>query len=330
MQQEALFEIGYFLIASSVLATIAAGSLLWIFWLTGKRKWNLCGDRSSELVTRLPQPFPRWSFPDFLLMFGLMLVVGTLMSQWSASDVIVDGVAVQSDENTPLPPSDAMPTQSEAEIAANPEPKATATSLVKLVRIHLIVNVSLFVILLLHLRVVQGATLSHLSLIPRASDLRRGMVAAVWILAPVLILNVIVVNFIEYEHKVTDLLAIQNDFATFAFLLFSAAFVTPVVEEFQFRLLLQGGLQKLADPYTGGDPTASWRPTAWWPVLVSSLFFALMHFGQGGAPIALFFLSIGLGFLYQRTGRLYPAILVHMILNGATLCMEFCRINANL
>ncbi len=71
-------------------------------------------------------------------------------------------------------------------------------------------------------------------------------------------------------------------------------------------------------------------PKTAWPVYVTSALFALMHFGQGAAPIPLFFLSLGLGFLYQRTGRLFPAIVVHMLLNGATLCMEFCRVNSAL
>ena len=77
-----------------------------------------------------------------------------------------------------------------------------------------------------------------------------------------------------------------------------------------------------------GESMEAWNPTKRWPILVSSLVFALLHLGQGGAPIPLFFLAVGLGFLYQRTGRLTPCIVVHMLLNGTMLLLEFSKIGA--
>ena len=55
-----------------------------------------------------------------------------------------------------------------------------------------------------------------------------------------------------------------------------------------------------------------------------------MHLGQGAAPIPLFILAVGLGLLYQRTGRIVPCIIVHMLLNAMTLWIEFCRLNSGL
>jgi membrane protease YdiL (CAAX protease family) len=55
------------------------------------------------------------------------------------------------------------------------------------------------------------------------------------------------------------------------------------------------------------------------PVLVSSTLFASMHLGQGAAPIPLFVLAVGLGWLMQRTGSLIPCIIVHMLLNNWSL-----------
>jgi membrane protease YdiL (CAAX protease family) len=57
------------------------------------------------------------------------------------------------------------------------------------------------------------------------------------------------------------------------------------------------------------------------PVLLSSSLFALAHLGQGAAPIPLFFLGIGLGYLYRRTHRLLPCILVHMLVNATSMAM---------
>ena len=54
----------------------------------------------------------------------------------------------------------------------------------------------------------------------------------------------------------------------------------------------------------------------WFAIIVTSLIFAMMHLGQGLAPIPLFGLSILLGYLYQRTGSLAPCIGLHMLNNG--------------
>ena len=54
---------------------------------------------------------------------------------------------------------------------------------------------------------------------------------------------------------------------------------------------------------------------AYWPILVSSLCFALVHWGQGLAPIPLFVLALGLGYLFRQTGSLIACITVHFLLN---------------
>ena len=54
---------------------------------------------------------------------------------------------------------------------------------------------------------------------------------------------------------------------------------------------------------------------AYWPILVSSACFALIHWGQGLAPIPLFVLALGLGYLFRQTGSLIACITVHFLLN---------------
>ena len=74
------------------------------------------------------------------------------------------------------------------------------------------------------------------------------------------------------------------------------------------------------------------QPTAiarWIPILVSSLIFALMHFSHGPDPIPLFFLSLALGFIYQRTHRIVPCIVVHMMLNGFSMVLLAVQIFGN-
>ncbi|WP_404309296.1 CPBP family glutamic-type intramembrane protease [Neorhodopirellula lusitana] len=227
----------------------------------------------------------------------------------------------------------------------------------------------------------------------RRGDISLGVVAAWLILPPTMLMMGAVSALQEYSHPVLDALKPEDpsqgpDYAIFAALFFTTAIVTPIVEEFWFRGLLQGGLQRLADapgdarrwlgrpvaasttgsafvsddvivaevvetgnPYQAsvvgddfpgkgaaesldsanvqssdaGNTAASlgtrsdWTPTAIWPMFLASLLFALAHWGQGLAPIPLFFLSLGLGYLYRQTGSLIPSITVHFILNGFTM-----------
>jgi hypothetical protein len=54
-------------------------------------------------------------------------------------------------------------------------------------------------------------------------------------------------------------------------------------------------------------------------IVISSLVFSLLHLGHGADPIPLFFLALALGYLYQRTGRLLPSVIVHFCLNACSL-----------
>lgn len=58
------------------------------------------------------------------------------------------------------------------------------------------------------------------------------------------------------------------------------------------------------------------RAVMWVPIVVSSGLFALAHFSHGPDWVPLFFLALGLGYLYQRTGRIQACIVVHMLVNA--------------
>ena len=64
-----------------------------------------------------------------------------------------------------------------------------------------------------------------------------------------------------------------------------------------------------------GAKPATGPKYAYWPILVSSFCFAAIHFGQGLAPIPLFILALGLGYLFRQTGSLIACITVHFLLN---------------
>ena len=70
---------------------------------------------------------------------------------------------------------------------------------------------------------------------------------------------------------------------------------------------------KALDPI---EPTQTSGPQfGYWPILVSSVLFAAVHIGQGLAPIPLFFLAVGLGYLFRQTGSLIACVTVHFLLN---------------
>ncbi len=163
------------------------------------------------------------------------------------------------------------------------------------------------------------------------------------ILPPVMLVSAAVDLFVPYEHPVLESLAKIATPGVFVATFIGTAVVTPLVEEFLVRGLLQGSLQGIADrdpeddspwysrAFTSTSPArdADWTPITYWPVVVSSLVFACLHIGgQGAAPIPLFVLSLGLGYLYRQTGSLTPPIVVHMVLNGLTLIVEFLKLTS--
>ena len=79
-----------------------------------------------------------------------------------------------------------------------------------------------------------------------------------------------------------------------------------------------------ADTATADDPAQA--PPVVWPMFVSALVFALLHWSHGPDPVALFVLALGLGYLYQRTHRALPCIIVHLLLNGTTMVMLYVQL----
>jgi membrane protease YdiL (CAAX protease family) len=59
------------------------------------------------------------------------------------------------------------------------------------------------------------------------------------------------------------------------------------------------------------------------PILISSVLFALVHLGHGAAPIPLFVFALVLGYLYQKTHRIWPSLVAHYALNALSMAMLF-------
>ena len=86
----------------------------------------------------------------------------------------------------------------------------------------------------------------------------------------------------------------------------------PILEEIMYRGILQRGFVD-----TGVN--------RWVAIGITSAVFAAMHWEtvEPHAIVALFVLSLGFGYVYEKTGRLTGPIVMHMIFNAGNLAMAF-------
>ncbi len=357
-----------------------------------RRRVKFFGD--GALLPERPRARPYWN-PLYFLFFFAVLIVANLQFNQLAAEYAPAEVVVSTDEAAQ---ADAAPAISVLQLLLSSASMVTATI------------VTMWLARTFRPRVRVDAQEGHerpkIGWLHAQGDIWLGFKSAWLILPPTMMLMGLVSVLQKYSHPVLEALKPDGpdaapDFGIFAALFFTTAIVTPIVEEFWFRGMLQGGLQRIADaandvrkwtvatPADGvpvmsspesiaestmpGETTAAanlnavigespdqhgtaseavldnpyappqvatgsetlpvqpadiasdfatrsdWTPTAIWPIVVASILFAVMHWGQGLAPIPLFFLSMGLGYLYRQTGSLVPSIVVHFVLNGFTM-----------
>ncbi len=301
------------LIDWSFIAVSVASLVAWIWMLNRYFKLGI------QPVAPRPRPETIWTLAEFFLMFGLWMVCTaaaavTAQRYWGPAD---DSASLTAE----LDKAGSMP--------------ASVESLTAVAVAMAIANLVVVVCMMVHMGLTDKHLLSRSGLLPRWDDIRLGVVASFFILPPVLWLATLLQQFVEYEHKVFDLIESNPVPSVFWAMALSVVAVTPIVEEFMFRMLLQGGCDRVVRRSPDASGQESLAPEdcvspdqiaanevavwSWRPVVISSLAFSMLHLGQGAAPIALFFFALAVGYLYRQTGRLWPCIIVHMILNGISL-----------
>ena len=109
----------------------------------------------------------------------------------------------------------------------------------------------------------------------------------------------------QIAHPTLEALQETKNVGIFAALVFGAAIVAPIAEELVFRGMVQTAI--LQSGLLGGR---------WRAITITSGLFVLMHVGLPWQTLpGLFVLSMGLGYVYERTGRIWAPILVHAIFN---------------
>lgn len=87
-------------------------------------------------------------------------------------------------------------------------------------------------------------------------------------------------------------------------------FAAPIVEEVMYRGLVQESIGQLG-------------VSRWTSIVLTSIFFALMHLPvvEPHALVMLFVLSLGFGWMYEKTGRLAAPIAMHAAFNAGNLAL---------
>ena len=174
-------------------------------------------------------------------------------------------------------------------------------------------------------------------------DIFLGGFACLAFLLPIYLVQLVLANLLpsDQQHQVIEMLQENYSPQLLQVAWAMAVFSAPIYEEFVFRLLFQGWLEKWEDHLlekryrqadtaleeeTTGMPEGveqgvfPWLPHGWAPILISGVFFGAVHMGQGNAaPISLSLLGVLLGYLYQRTHRIFPCIAAHMLFNAFTM-----------
>jgi membrane protease YdiL (CAAX protease family) len=174
----------------------------------------------------------------------------------------------------------------------------------------------------------------------------RGFFAA---LVPVFFIMYLAEQLLKYEHPVMKMLEEQRDPVSWSIAALAAVVAAPLAEEFFFRLVLQSWLEKLElelwvaelrANHEGETAATSDAPLdvsrmapGIFPMFLSSFVWAMMHFEQGPAPVPLFILGLGLGYLFRETHRILPCFVLHMLFNawslGSLAVMQFLEAPVN-
>jgi membrane protease YdiL (CAAX protease family) len=133
------------------------------------------------------------------------------------------------------------------------------------------------------------------------------------VLFPLLMLAAGLNTIVPYEHPILEFLETARGPEAAVVVILSAVVIAPLAEEFFFRRVLQGWLEKRC----AGDTAVA--------VAGSALAFAAAHQGQGLAYLPLFPLGLVLGVIVERTGSILPAILLHAAFNAVSVFMMLAR-----
>lgn len=336
----------------------AYGSLLLTLFLGGVVVWGWLSWRlffRLPILPREPRTDVPWGLVDLLLAFALYL----LLSFAGVALIPIERAPIKDTGENVIVKVNDVPVEKELTL------HGWRTMIALDSGIKLLVMFLVIVVVAVRLRATTfdfGLTITRF-----ADDLRIGSITFLAIYLPMIALQAALVYGLDwkYDHPLIKSVTETKDLLLFTLAGLAAAVVAPLFEEFIFRGLLQGWLEKLfagratgAQILTGGreefdvviydsqtaaimqeihpDQGASPAPSSpadatlltleheqrgydWLAIPFSTVIFSLLHFSHGPAWIPLLIFGAALGWVYQRTHRLWPGIVAHMLLNATTM-----------
>lgn len=132
---------------------------------------------------------------------------------------------------------------------------------------------------------------------------------------PVLLMMFILTTIVGYlikgndyqmpQHQELQFLADNSQISIRLLIALATIIIVPFFEEVLFRGIFQSTIRNYVK-----------RP---WPsIFISALIFATVHANMEHWPV-IFVLGVSLGYSYEKTGRLYPAIFIHSLFNATSV-----------
>ena len=145
------------------------------------------------------------------------------------------------------------------------------------------------------------------------ADIAVGLLMLLAVTPALLIVAGLLNQIVPYHHPILDFLAADRGPRALLLTATSAVLVAPLAEEFFFRGVLQGWLERVA-------PAAA--------VQVSAAAFGLAHVDHGLGWIPLVGFGVAAGFLTRQTGSLLASITLHAGFNAVGLATAMAQLPA--
>lgn len=318
-----------FLLNALSLAILGGSLWGWTVWFS---KWRTTGELGPPAEPHGPC---RWGLFDLILLAAVWVFFSVLASQATLGRVKPSEKAA--------PAARSSPAKSAAKPAADPLGKLTTAEKTRYFLYSGLASLGAVIAASGLIAFRTRSSFAELGLGCQRStyDVILGMTAFAMAAPLVLAAQASLVQLWPSNHPLIEALKQNWSEPLYAAIAFTAVLAAPVFEEFAFRVLLYGWLrnwvlqrphghellfgavplsrlQKVMAP-SAEPPLAPSRRLRFAAMLGSALAFGLMHLGHGPDWVPLTLLGLVLAWLYERTGRIWPCITVHMLLNAFTM-----------
>jgi membrane protease YdiL (CAAX protease family) len=257
--------------------------------------------------------------PISLLLALTLLGIGMWM-MIPAIYVTAIGLPLESADPPTLPEPATVPTTEPAGDLSTAPSKRVELSAHRQVMLSVISGTIVCAVLIVGNRVVRPGALHHAGFSFRT--LRRGVVVGLLsalLVLPLTFMAVVLTeqlwNWVRLEHpgihEMLKILSEADDPGLRVMICISAILVAPLFEELLFR----GHVQTLIVTALAARFTWASAGARWAAIVITSVLFALVH-GELWMMPPIFFLSLCLGYLYERTANLWAPIVVHLAFNA--------------